>query len=246
MIRIALPEPWPADEASAEAMQDRLRGTVDHASPGPQRIRTVAGLDVAYDSDSDVVVGAVTILDADTLAVFDTSVAFDRATFPYVPGLLAFRELPALVAAWNALTLTTTPDLVICDGYGYAHPRRFGLACHFGALTGLPSVGVGKTPFVGSYAPPGAARGSWSPVVEGDEVVGRALRTQDAVREVFVSVGNGIDLETACRHVLALAPRYRLPETTRTADHTCRLALAQWRSRERDELSGKWSYRASG
>jgi deoxyribonuclease V len=226
MIRIALPQPWPTDAGAAESMQHRLRGQVHLSGPGPQRIRTVAGLDVAYDASSDLVVGAVTVLDAGTLEVLDQATAISRATFPYVPGLLAFREVPALAAAWNALTWPQPPDLLVCDGYGVAHPRRFGLACHVGVLTGLPTIGVGKTPFVGAHAPPGKQRGAWSPLVDRGETVGRALRTQDGVKEVFVSVGHRIDLETACRHVLALAPRYRLPETTRAADRASRAALA--------------------
>ncbi len=242
MDRIILPQPWPPDAASAEAMQERLRDKVDLTSPGPQRIRTVAGLDVSYDTASDVVVGAVTILDAASFEILDEATVAGRAAFPYVPGLLAFREIPALVAAWNALSWPDPPDLLVCDGYGVAHPRRFGLACHVGALTGLPSVGVGKTPFVGAYDQPGDSRGSWSPLVDRGETVGRALRTQDGVREVFVSVGHAIDLDTACRHVLALTPRYRLPETTRAADQASRRALRGSAA----QLSGISGYPAPG
>lgn len=123
-----------------------------------------------------------------------------------------------------------TPDLLVCDGHGLAHPRRFGLACHLGVLTGLPSVGVGKTPLLGAYQPPCEERGSCADMRDGGEVVGRALRTQRGVKPVFVSAGHRIDLDTATRHVLALSPRYRLPETTRRADSLSRTALAGQRT----------------
>jgi deoxyribonuclease V len=227
MLPLALPDPWPTDPAEAETVQERLRHRISTAGPGPQRLDTAAGLDVAYDPGSELVVAAISILDARTFHLLDQAVVTGRAAFPYVPGLLAFRELPPLVAAWNALTNADPPDLLVCDGYGLAHPRRFGLACHLGALTGLPTIGVAKTPFVGTYTPVGRERGAWSPLLDGGEEVGRALRTQDGVKEVFVSVGHGVDLDTACRHVLALAPRYRLPETTRAADQAGRRALAE-------------------
>ncbi|WP_067828973.1 deoxyribonuclease V [Actinomadura kijaniata] len=219
---------WPATVAEAEAIQDRLRPSLDLEGPGPQALRTVAGLDVSYAGDGGGtgarLAAAVVVLDARTLEVVEESVVTGTAAFPYVPGLFAFRELPTLVAALRRLTVT--PDLLVCDGYGVAHPRRFGLACHLGVLTGLPTIGVAKTGFVGSHETPGARRGDASPLVDGGEVVGRVLRTRDGVKPVFVSVGHRIDLDTACRHVLALAPEYRLPETTRRADRLSRDALA--------------------
>ncbi|BCL15807.1 deoxyribonuclease V [Micromonospora sagamiensis] len=192
--------------------------------PGPTAPTTVAGLDVAYAEDGDRLAAAVTVLDVRTLRVVDSAVVTGRPAFDYVPGLFAFRELPALLDALDRLT--NPPDLLVCDGHGLAHPRRFGLACHLGVLTGLPAIGVGKTPLVGTWDPPGERRGSWSPLVDGTEVVGRVLRTQDGVKPVFVSVGHRMGLENACALVLALAPSYRLPETTRTADRLCRAALA--------------------
>jgi deoxyribonuclease V len=227
--RMVLAEPWPTTAAEAEAVEAAQRGLLDLDGPGPERIRTVAGLDAAYDTGSDLVAAAVVVLDAGSLEVLAEATATGRARFPYQPGLLAFRELPSLAAAWNALTprlsVLGPPDLLVCDGHGLAHPRRFGLACHVGTLTGLPTVGVAKTAFVGGYDPPGPRRGDWSPITDRGEVLGRALRTQDGVNEVFVSVGHGLDLDTACRHVLGLSPTYRLPETTRAADRACRRAL---------------------
>lgn len=210
--------------AEAVAVQDRLRPRADLVGPGPRRPATVAGLDVAYAEDGDLLAAAVTVLDAATLEVVDKAVSVGRPSFGYVPGLFAFRELPALLAALDRLT--TRPELLVCDGHGLAHPRRFGLACHLGVVTGLPAIGVGKTPLVGEWAGPGPRRGDDAPLVDAGEVVGRVLRTRDGVRPVFVSVGHGMSLDNAVDQVLALTPRYRLPETTRTADRLCRDTLA--------------------
>jgi deoxyribonuclease V len=120
-----------------------------------------------------------------------------------------------------------SPDLLVCDGQGLAHPRRFGLACHLGVLTGLPTIGVAKNAFVGTFSPPNAERGSCAELVLDGEVVGAVVRTQKGVKPVFVSVGHRIDLATAVAHTLQLSPRYRLPETTRAADRACRRAIAR-------------------
>ena len=213
--------PWPTAAQEAETIQDRLRPLADLTSAGPAVVRTVAGLDVAYADDR--LAAAAVVLDAESLEVVEEATFLDRPAFPYVPGLFAFRELPALVGALRRLSVT--PDLLVCDGHGIAHPKRFGLACHLGVLTGLPSIGVGKTRLVGSYDEPGGDRGAWSPVSDGGQVVGRVLRTQTGVRPVFVSVGHRADLDTACALTLKLAPRYRLPETTRRADHLSRETL---------------------
>ncbi|WP_407691230.1 endonuclease V [Saccharopolyspora mangrovi] len=206
--------PWPSTEAEAEAVQRRLRPLVRVEEPA--EIRTAAGLDVAYREDSDELVAAVTVLDVATLSVVDSAVVRDRARFPYVPGLFAFREAPPLLTALQRLAVT--PDVLVCDGQGVAHPRRFGLACHLGLLTDLPSIGVGKTPMT-RFDPPGEHRGDWTPLEVDGEEVGRALRTRTGVKPVFVSVGHRCTLQAACDLVLRLTPKYRLPETTRTADH---------------------------
>ncbi|MGC4944309.1 endonuclease V [Kribbella sp. DT2] len=154
----------------------------------------------------------------------DRAVVRGRTSFPYVPGLFAFREVPGLVAALERLRVT--PDLLVCDGQGLAHPRRFGLACHLGVVTGLPSIGVGKTAFVGDWEEPGPERGAASDLVLEGEVVGKVPRTQNKTKPVFVSVGHLVSLGTAVERVLELAPRFRLPETTRMADRACRDGLA--------------------
>jgi deoxyribonuclease V len=210
------PPPTTLDEAAAQ--QEKLSSLVVATGSGPSDLRTVAGIDVAPCEGTDDVVAAVVVLDGTTLRPVETRTATCRADHPYEPGFLALRELPAVTAALEALD--TVPDLIVCDGAGVAHPRRFGLACHVGLLTDLPTIGVAKTPPV-PFDMPKPARGSWTPQVDGDEEVGRALRTQHGVQPVFVSVGHRIGIDAACDHVLRLA-RHRLPETTRRADRLAR------------------------
>ncbi|MCK2216824.1 endonuclease V [Actinomadura sp. ATCC 31491] len=214
-------EPWPDTAEEAEAVQDRLRPRVELS--GPTSFALVAGLDVHYHgtgSGGEELTAAVVVLDAATLDVVEQVAVRGKAAFPYVPGLFAFRELPALAEALGRLTVT--PDLLVCDGYGLAHPRGFGLACHVGVLTGLPALGVGKTPFVGAHEPPAPERGAWTPIVHDGAVVGRALRTQRGVKPVYVSQGHRVSLDTVTEQVLRLSPRYRLPEPVRRADHLAR------------------------
>lgn len=221
----------PADEAEAVAAQEELRRYVDLRDSGPQpgADGNVVGVDVAYDDEGDVVVAAAVALNARTLEVVEEATAVGRVAFPYVPGLLAFRELPAVLEALGRLTVPV--HLVVCDGYGVAHPRRLGLASHLGVLTGLPSVGVAKNPFVFHYEPPGSRRGDTSPLLtETGEQVGCALRTRDGVKPVFVSVGHRVSLERAIAHTLWLARDYRLPESTRRADALCRRKLREHQS----------------
>ncbi|MGW4893404.1 endonuclease V [Kitasatospora sp. NPDC004240] len=221
-----IPADWPTTEAEALAEQERLRPLVLPYGGAAPADGLIAGVDVAYDDERDLVVAAAVLLERDGLTVVEEATAVGRIAFPYVPGLLAFRELPAVLDALAALG--RTPDLVVCDGYGLAHPRRLGLASHLGVLTGLRTLGVAKTPFTFDHREPGAERGAWTPLVDtatGEEV-GRAVRTRPGVKPVFVSVGHRIGLTEAVDTVLALAPRYRLPETTRHADSLCRRALA--------------------
>ncbi|HET6357270.1 endonuclease V [Streptomyces sp.] len=224
---IETPPHWPADEAAALAVQDELSTRVVLDEPGPPPATgLVTGVDVAYDDARDVVAAAAVVLDAATLTVVEEATAVGRVAFPYVPGLLAFREIPTVLAVLESLT--SDPGLVVCDGYGRAHPRRFGLASHLGVLTGLPVIGVAKNPFVFSYGELGPRRGDFATLRADDgEEVGRALRTQDDIKPVFVSVGHRTTLDNACAHTLHLASRYRLPESTRLADRLCRRALAE-------------------
>lgn len=194
---------------------------IDHAPPGFSPT-TAAGLDVAYEGDTGRLAAAAVCVDIATGETVDQAVILDQTDFPYIPGLFAYRELPSLLKALAALT--TTPDLLVCDGQGRAHPRRFGLASHAGLETGIPSIGVGKNA-LGEFTTPAPERGSWTPLTDDGEVIGRTLRTQDGVKPLFVSIGHRIDLDTATALVLTLCRKYRQPETTRAADHLCREAL---------------------
>ncbi|MFG2433634.1 endonuclease V [Streptomyces sp. NPDC048508] len=226
MKTVRIPAGRPVTEDQARAVQDELRPRVVLDEPGPPPgTGHVTGVDVAYDDERDVVAAAAVVLDAATLDVVAEATAVGQVSFPYVPGLLAFREIPTVLAALDALPCP--PGLVVCDGYGLAHPRRFGLAAHLGVLTGLPTIGVAKNPFTFAYDDPGPRRGSASPLLADREEVGRVLRTRDGVKPVFVSVGHRVDLDNACAHTLALTPKYRLPETTRRADALCRRALQE-------------------
>ena len=179
-------------------------------------INTVAGVDVAYHEQSNQVVGAISVLDANTLELLETQVSIEEISFPYVPGLFSFRELPPLLNAFAKLTIK--PDLIVCDGQGIAHPRRFGLACHLGVALNLPTIGCAKTKLIGDFLPVEQTRGQMSDLLINEDVVGKVLRTQHNVKPVFVSIGHKISLDTAVNWVLKLSPKYRLPETTRQAD----------------------------
>ncbi|MFJ8297368.1 endonuclease V [Streptomyces sp. NPDC094447] len=226
MTIIDIPAGWPADETAALAVQKELSGRLVRDEEGPAAGEGhVTGVDVAYDDARDLVAAAAVVLDARTLRVVEEATAVGRVSFPYVPGLLAFREIPTVLAALDVLT--ADPGLLVCDGYGLAHPRRFGLASHLGVLTGRPSIGVAKNPFTFTYEQPGPDQGDFAPLLADGEEVGRALRTRAGVKPVFVSAGHRVSLDNACAHTLRLAPRYRIPETTRHADALCRRALKE-------------------
>lgn len=214
-MQVHVPHGWDLVPADARALQDELRGRVECSDRLPA-LRHVAGVDVGYPDGRGVARAAIAVLDWPGLQIVDRAVARRRTTFPYVPGLLAFRELPAVVAAFD--DLDTVPDLVLCDGQGIAHPRRFGVACHLGLLIDRPTIGVGKTRLIGVHAEPGPERGSREPLTDGQEVVGTVLRTRTGVRPLYISPGHRVSLATAAQLVLDAAPRYRLPEPIRQAD----------------------------
>jgi deoxyribonuclease V len=188
------------------------------------RIDTVAGLDVAYDKQGNWATAAIAVVRADDLSVVETRTLDSAIRFPYIPGLLSFRELPAICALLRQVTVT--PDLLICDGQGIAHPRRFGLACHLGVMFDVPAIGCAKTPLLGAVCEPGLARGDSSALLDRGETVGCALRTRSGVKPVYVSPGHRISVASACEWVLKLAPRFRLPEPLRLADQAARRAQA--------------------
>jgi deoxyribonuclease V len=204
----------------AEAIKEqlRLRGKVCQVDkPGKPEI--VAGMDVSVKDGRAR--GAVVLFSYDSLKLLETSTAEMALSFPNVPGYLSFRELPILAKAFARLKLA--PDLLLIDGQGYAHPRRFGLACHVGLSLGLPSIGVGKSKLTGEYEMPALQKGSTSPLVDQDEVIGMVVRSREGVKPLFVSVGHMVMLQTAVRHVLACTTRYRLPEPIRAAHEAAKL-----------------------
>jgi deoxyribonuclease V len=205
---------WDVSPKEAVALQRALQGRViTHDDLG--LLSRIAGIDVGFEERGRVTRAAVAVLSFPGLELVDHATARQPTCFPYVPGLLSFREVPAVLAAWEALD--EQPDLLICDGQGYAHPRRFGLACHLGVWTGLPSIGVGKTRLIGEHGPVPEGRGEWCSLVDKDEVIGAVLRTRAGVKPVYVSIGHRVTLETAVAIVMRCCTRYRLPETTRWA-----------------------------
>jgi deoxyribonuclease V len=213
---------WQLSEEQAALLQHRLAGLVSHEDQLGQ-IKRVAGVDVAYDQHSDQLVAAVVVLDAETLEVVEQSSATNVAQFPYISGLFSFRELPPIIEALKKLQVT--PDLIVCDGQGIAHPRRFGLACHLGVIFDIATIGCGKTRLIGEHAEPEKIRGAVAYLVDQGEVIGGVLRTQTNTKPIYVSVGHRISLATACDWILKLSPTYRLPETTRQADQMVKKQL---------------------
>lgn len=206
--------PWDVTPAQARAIQLEGRACVI-AEDRLGGVARVAGIDVGFEQDGAISRAAVVVLDLSSLRLVESAVARLPTRFPYVPGLLSFREIPAVLEALGRLS--ASPDLLLCDGQGYAHPRRFGLACHLGVITGLPSIGVAKSRLIGTHGPLPEAKGAWVPLRDGEETIGAVLRTRDRVAPLYVSIGHRVSLPTAIHWVLACTTRYRLPETTRQA-----------------------------
>ena len=194
----------------ARAIQERVAREVEAARPVTlDGVMSLAGADAAYSTDGRTVHAAVAVLSCPGLDVLERSLVSLETSFPYLPGFFAFREGPAIVAAVEALT--RPPDLLLVDGHGRAHPRRAGIACHVGVCLRIPTIGVAKRVLVGDVGDIGLARGSVSPICDGDEVIGMAVRTRAGSRPVYVSVGYAIDLETAVRVILSASPASRIP-----------------------------------
>ncbi|MCS6786087.1 MAG: deoxyribonuclease V [Thiobacillaceae bacterium] len=208
---------WAVSPLEAKAIQERLRGRVEDRDRLPPLIRHVAGVDVGFEDDGRITRAAVVVLGYPSLELVDAALARVPTACPYVPGLLSFRELPAVLAAVERLH--TQPDVWLCDGQGLAHPRRFGLACHLGVLLDTPTIGVAKSRLIGTHAEPPEEKGQWTPLLDAGEVIGAVLRTRSGVRPLYVSVGHRVSLPTAIELVLACAARYRLPEPIRRAHH---------------------------
>jgi deoxyribonuclease V len=209
--------PWDLSPREAVALQSTLaqhvirRGDLDES-----RVRTVAGADVAFDKPNGRAVGAVVLLAYPSLDELERVIVESPVTFPYVPGLLSFRETPVLLGAFERLR--DTPDLLMVDGHGYAHPRRFGFACHLGLLLDLPTIGVAKSRLVGEQGTVAGPRGARADLTHEGEVIGSMVRTRQGVRSMYVSIGHRLSLAAAERWALACARGYRVPEPTRRAD----------------------------
>ena len=213
-VRPSLPCRWDLTPAEARQEQERLRGRIRICRLPWRRLEVVAGCDVAVSGDR--LHAAVLVYHLPTMEPVDSAAAEDACRFPYIPGLLSFREVPVLLQAFAGLRVR--PEAVLCDGQGRAHPRRFGLASHLGVLLDLPTVGCAKSRLIGSYREPGKRRGSWADLQDADERIGAVLRTRDEVRPLFISVGHRAAIADAVRLVLACGRGFRLPEPTRRAD----------------------------
>lgn len=214
MPELRTPHPWHVSPALARVIQDELAADVECTDRfGP--VRHVGGVDIGFEAGGRITRAAVVILNFPELALVEHVIVREPTRFPYVPGLLSFREIPALLQALDRVRIL--PDVILCDAQGRAHPRRFGVACHLGVLTDLPTVGVAKQRLIGRFETPAPQRGAWSPLLDRDETIGAALRTRDDTLPVFVSVGHRVSLPSAIDLVLACTPQYRLPETTRQA-----------------------------
>ncbi len=214
MTVFAAPHPWDLTPAEAIALQRKLALqiiTEDRFGP----VQTVAGVDVGFQEGGAVTRAAVAVLSYPKLQPLETAIVCRPTTFPYVPGLLSFRELPAVLDA--LARLSAIPDLLLCDGQGIAHPRRLGIASHLGLVTDIPAIGVAKTRLYGIYGKVPEQRGAWTPLRADGEIIGAVLRTRVKVKPVFVSPGHRISLNTAIHYVMGCTTSFRLPETTRQA-----------------------------
>jgi deoxyribonuclease V len=205
---------WDLSPADAVALQRELATRVDVRTP-LSHAELIAGADVSYGRFSDTFFASVVVLRMSDLQVVEDQGAVRETTFPYVPGLLSFREAPVLLEAFAKVQ--AEPDVVVLDGQGLAHPRRLGLACHLGLWLERPCLGCAKSRLVGRFKEPGPIPGAVSPLLDGDEVVGQVVRTKKKTKPVFVSAGHHIDLRSAVEVVLATCRGYRIPEPTRQA-----------------------------
>jgi deoxyribonuclease V len=178
-------------------------------------VNYVAGIDVGFEDEGKTTRAAVAVLTYPELQLCDQAIARRSTTFPYIPGFLSFREVPAVLDALERVK--TIPDLLLCDGQGLAHPRRLGIACHVGLLTNMPAIGVGKSRLVGKHDDVPDERGAWVPLWHKGETIGAVLRTRPKTKPLFISPGHRISLETAISYVMGCTTKYRLPETTRHA-----------------------------
>lgn len=213
-MELCLRHDWDLTPEQAIALQQNLRQDI-LTTDDLGSVSTVAGIDVGFEESGNITRAAVAVLSFPELRLVEQAIARRPTCFPYVPGLLSFREVPAVLDALQ--NLSTTPDLLLCDGQGTAHPRRFGIACHIGLLTGLPAIGVGKSLLVGKHTEVPDQKGAWVPLQHKGDTIGAVLRTRVGTKPLYISPGHRISLPTAIDYVLRCTTKYRLPETTRYA-----------------------------
>lgn len=210
----ALDHDWNLTPAAAIALQKTLAERIERQDRlGP--VRRIAGVDVGFEAEGRITRAAIVVLDAETLTPAGQAIARLPTAFPYIPGLLSFREIPAVLDAWKKLLIQ--PDLLLVDGQGIAHPRRLGIASHLGLLLDRPSIGVAKSRLIGQHTELPVDKGAWVPLRERDEIIGAVLRSRTGIAPLYISTGHRISLETALAWVMRAITRYRLPETTRAA-----------------------------
>ena len=214
VMRINSLHSWQVSSAQALDLQLRLASQV-HRSNEVASPQFIAGVDISVERAQGMATGAVVVLNYPELRVVETKVVNGKVAFPYVPGLLSFREAPLTLAACERLSVT--PDLILVDGQGIAHPRRMGLASHLGLFLDTPTIGCAKSRLCGSHQTPGWKPGSYAELVDGEETIGAALRTKLGTKPIYVSIGHKVDLETAIYWVLQCCRGYRIPEPTRLA-----------------------------
>jgi deoxyribonuclease V len=220
MLDINLIQSWPTTTEEAIPIQEKLRSKVI-TEDRLKAVNYVAGVDVGFKDNYAITQAAVVVLNFPSLQLVERSIATQPTCFPYIPGFLSFREIPALLKAIEKLTIT--PDLILCDGQGIAHPRRFGIACHLGVLLDTPSIGVAKSLLIGKHQELPPEKGSWQPLKDKGEIIGAVLRSRTNVKPLYISSGHKISLDTSINYVMSCLTKYRLPETTRLADKLSRI-----------------------
>lgn len=206
---------WNVTARQAMEIQKKLQILLNKAPLPVKKPGLIAGTDVSFDAERNLVFGGVVVCRFDSLEVIETQCAFMESPFPYVPGLLSFRELPVLLEAFRRIS--AVPDVVLCDGQGIAHPRGFGLACHLGVILDLPSIGCAKSRLCGEHKEVGKHKGDSSELIHREVLVGLALRTRTDKNPVYISPGYRIGIEDAKEITLRSCPRYRIPEPNRKA-----------------------------
>jgi deoxyribonuclease V len=227
-MKASLKHPWAVTPAEARQIQNELRDKVELKDRLP-RLEKVVGADVALDLHRGRAIAGVIVYSFPGLEEVERVAAARPLSFPYIPGLLSFREMPALLAAFELLA--SEPDLIFYDGQGYAHPRRFGIACHLGVALNCPTIGCAKSRLMGTHAEPDRQAGSWTLLFDHEEAIGAVVRTRTGVKPIYVSLGHRVSLKRAIELVLAVSDGYRIPRPTRDADHFVEaVKRAGWRA----------------